>query len=88
MTYDVEFTPNAESDLSRLDASVAQRVLNRLRWLSENFDSVRPEALKGQWRGMYKLRIGDYRVFYTRTGSQRQILVHLVRHRREVYKVR
>ena len=42
--------------------------------------------LKGQWRGMFKLRIGDYRVFYTRTDSKRQILVHIVRHRREVYK--
>ena len=88
MTYDVEFTPNAESDLSRLDKSTAQRVLNRLRWLSENFDSLRPEMLKGQWRGMFKLRIGDYRVFYTRAGSKRQILVHLVRHRRDVYKSR
>ena len=30
--YGMEFTSNAESDLSRLDAPIAQRVLKRLRW--------------------------------------------------------
>ena len=34
--YGVEFTPNAESDLGRLDAPIAQCVLARLRWLAKN----------------------------------------------------
>ena len=62
--YELEFTSNAESDLSRLGAPMAQRVLTRLRWLAENFDVIRPEALRGEWRGMFKLRVGDYRVLY------------------------
>ncbi len=45
--YEVEFTANAESDLDRLGAPIAQRVLTRLRWLAENFDAIRPEALRG-----------------------------------------
>ena len=44
--YDVEFTLDGEADLTRLDAPEAQRVLNRLRWLAENFDAIRLEALK------------------------------------------
>ena len=79
--YDVEFTANAESDLGRLDAPIAHRVLTRLRWLTENFDSVRPEALSGQWKGMFKLRVGDYRVLYTCDRAERKIVVHLVGHR-------
>jgi mRNA-degrading endonuclease RelE of RelBE toxin-antitoxin system len=43
MMYQVGFTPGAESDLSRLDAPIAQRVLKRLRWLAENFEAIRPE---------------------------------------------
>ena len=40
VTYGVEFTRTAERDLSRLDKTVAQQVLDRLRWLAENADSV------------------------------------------------
>ncbi len=60
--YGVEFTSNAETDLARLDAPVAQRVLKKLRWLAENFEAIRPEALTGQWQGVLKLRVGDYRI--------------------------
>ena len=86
--YEVEFTSNAESDLSRLDAPIAQRVLTRLRWLAENFDAIRPEGLRGDWRGMFKLRVGDYRVLYTCNRAKREIVVHFAKHRREVYRVR
>ena len=62
--YHVEFTPNAEADLARLEALVAQLVLNRLRWLAENFEAIRTEALTGRFSGVFKLRVGDYRVLY------------------------
>ncbi len=85
--YQVDFTPGAESDLSRLDAPIAQRVLKRLRWLAENFEAIKPEPLTGQWQGVFKLRVGDYRVLYTFDRAKRKIVVHFIRHRREVYKV-
>ena len=84
--YAVDFTPTAESDLARLDAPFAQRVLKRLRWLSENSEAIRPEPLTGKWQGVSKLRVGDYRVLYTYDRKERIIVVHFVRHRREVYK--
>ena len=85
--YRVELTPGAEANLARLDALTAQRVLKRLRWLAGNFETIRPEALTGQWRGMFKLRVGDYRVLYTCNRIDEKIVVHFVRHRREVYKI-
>lgn len=86
--YQVDFTPGAESDLSRLDVPVAQHVLKRLRWLAENFEAIKPEPLTGQWQGVFKLRVGDYRVFYTCDRAKRRIVVHFIRHRREVYKIK
>lgn len=84
--YQVDFTSNAESDLSRLDPPVAQQVLRKLKWLAENIDAIKPEPLTGQWQGVFKLRVGDYRVLYTYDRTQNKIVVHFVRHRREVYK--
>ncbi len=59
--YEVGFTPQGNEDLGRLDKPVAQRVLNRIRWLAENFEALSPQPLTGRWQGLYKLRIGDYR---------------------------
>ena len=82
----VEFTAGAETDLARLDKPVAQRVLKKLRWLAENFEVITPEPLTGQWQGIFKLRVGDYRVLYTCDREKQKIVVYFVRHRREVYK--
>ena len=86
MTCDVELTPTAEDDLDRLDTTVADRVIAKLRWLAENADTVRVETLSGWWRGVCKLRVGDYRVIYTRDLAARRIVVHFVRRRSDVYK--
>lgn len=86
--YPVEFSPDAEADLKRLDRSIAQLVLRKLRWLSENFDAITPEPLTGDWQGIFKFRVGDYRVLYSFDRTDTVITVFLVRHRREVYKMR
>ena len=86
--YRVEFVPQAESDLAHLSRPIAQRVLKRLRWLAENLDAISPEPLSGQWRGVFKLRVGDYRVLYTFDEAKQEIIVHLVGHRSDVYKTR
>jgi mRNA interferase RelE/StbE len=82
----VVLTAQAEADLARLDKMVANQVLKRLRWLTENFDLIVPQPLTGQWRDHYKLRAGDYRVIYRIEGQEPEIVVELIRHRREVYK--
>ena len=86
--YYVDFTPDAEADLARLDTPIAERVIKKLRWLVDNFDTLKPEALTGEWQGVFKLRVGDYRILYTFDKAKRKIIVHFVRHRHEVYKIK
>jgi len=86
--YRIRFTPEAEADLARLGSFAAQRVLKKLRWLAENLDIMIPEPLTGPWQGVFKLRIGDYRVLYTFDKAELNITVHFVKHRRQVYKTR
>ena len=86
--YHVKFTPTAAEDLARLDKPIAQRILTKIRWLAENFRVLTPKPLTGQWQGVYKLRVGDYRVLYTFSKTETSITVNFVRHRREVYKTK
>ena len=87
MTYEVELTATAESDIRRLDSAAARRVVAKMHWLAENLDATRLETLTGEWRDVFKLRVGDYRVLYTREVAEQRIIVHFVRHRREIYRM-
>lgn len=60
--WEIEFLPRAVQDLSNLDDAVASRVLKKMRWLAESFASIKPESLVGEFAGVLKLRVGDYRV--------------------------
>jgi len=84
--YSLYLMPEARDDLGSLDKPIAQRVLNKLRWLAENFEAITPEPLTGEWKGLFKLRIGSYRALYTVNWTERRLVVHLIKHRREVYK--
>lgn len=86
--YRTDFTPAAVDDLRRLSKPIAQRILTKIRWLADNFEAVTPEALSGQWEGVYKMRVGDYRVLYTFSKAEISITIHFVRHRRQVYKTK
>lgn len=84
--YQVKFRDEAIDDLSRLDKPVAQRILDKTKWLAENFDSITPERLSGEFKELYKLRVGDWRVGYTAHGDI--ITVHIIDHRSRIYKTR
>ena len=84
--YRLEIMPKAEADFARLDATIEQRILDKLRSLCENCDTHRHEALRVPYRGKFRLRAAnDYRVIYTFNRQTRKIIVHEVGHRSSVY---
>ncbi len=85
MSYLVEFTPGAINNLGLLTSANQQRTLNKIRWLSENFENISPQALSANLSGLFKLRVGDYRVIYSFDLESQRITIHKIGHRREVY---
>ncbi|RKU09201.1 type II toxin-antitoxin system mRNA interferase toxin, RelE/StbE family [Candidatus Poribacteria bacterium] len=84
--YRLEIMPKAETALARLDATIEQRVLDKLRALCENCDTHRHEALRDPHRGKFRLRVaGAYRVIYIFNRQTRTVVVHDVGHRSSVY---
>ena len=61
MSYKVDFTLQAEEDLSRLDKTIAQNIAHKIDWLSQNIENVTPAPLKGKFKGKYssELVIGE-----------------------------
>ena len=84
--YQLAFLPEVEGDLKRLDRPIRRRILRKVQWLSEHTLEIPHDPLSGQWAGTYKLRVGDYRIVYALDHEQRVVIVHVIGHRREVYK--
>ena len=82
----IEWTESAIEDIKKLDKQISQRVLTRITWFSTNFERVIPEPLTGDFKGAFKLRIGDWRVIYTVEGKT--ILIQFIGHRRDIYKTK
>jgi mRNA interferase RelE/StbE len=72
-----------EKDLNRLDRKAATRTMDGLeKTLVRN--PAAGTALSGEFKGMFRIRIGDYRVIYTKTADG--VLVLRIAHRKEAYR--
>ena len=85
MSYGVEFTPAGLDSLEGLTLTIQERILRKIQWLAENFNDVSPQALTADLSGLFKLRIGDYRVIYSFDVEAQIMTIHKVGHRRDVY---
>ena len=89
MLYRVEFTPEAADNLANLSQTIQERILRKIKWLSENFGDVSHQGLSAYLSWLSKLRIGDYRVIYSFDDKAERevtsIMIHRVGHRREIY---
>ena len=86
--YRVRFLDTASKQLAVLDKPVARRIVERVQWLAENLADANFEALTGNFEGLFKLRVGDYRVVYEPIHDEQLIIVHVIGHRREIYRRR
>ncbi len=86
MAYQVEFRQEGLDDLRRLDRAVAPANPQQVEVVDASFDHIIPQPLTGELQGLFKLRVGDYRIIYSVNSEQSLIVVHLVGHRREIYR--
>lgn len=88
MTYRIRILDTATRELAKLDKPSGRRVVERIHWLAANLDDIKPEVLTGDLAGLYKFRAGDYRIVYEILHDEQTIVIHIVGHRREVYRRR
>jgi mRNA interferase RelE/StbE len=85
MTYRLVFTPAADRQLDALPKGFLSRLRRRLEALVT--DPLQPgtKALTAQFRGLRRLRLGDYRVIYRVNDEAGTVKVVLLGRRRDVY---
>jgi mRNA interferase RelE/StbE len=89
MAWKIEFSAEAEKELSQLDKPIIKRILKFLLERVAPLDNPRllGEALRGNELGKYwKYRIGNYRLICAIQDDKVRILVMRIGHRKSVYR--
>ena len=84
MKYGIRLLRSAEKEMEKLPVEIHSRISRRILSLEDN---PRPKgAKKLSARDEYRLRVGNYRILYTVSDSDRAVTIIAVGHRREVYR--
>lgn len=88
MAWSIELTQTAEKQLKKLDRQWQQKILDYMEFeiaILEN-PRARGKALLGDKIGLWRYRIGSYRVICQIEDEDLTILAIMIGHRREVYQ--
>lgn len=86
-TYSVRTTPDFDKQIKKLDSFISKKILM---WLYKNIENTEDPRTKGKGlsksnRGLWRYRIGDYRVICSIEDDQLIVLALEVGHRSKVY---
>ncbi len=79
----ITISPRAEKELKKITKIDQIAVAIKIRSLIENI-IVNEEKLSG-YKGIFRIRIGNYRLVYRKTSQE--IYIVLIHHRKDVYKI-
>ena len=86
MRYAIRIKESAARELQRIEPSDRERLIAAIDRLAE--DPFAGSALKGELRGLRRIRVGDYRLIYEVQEHDLVVLVLRAAHRREAYRRR
>ena len=79
MTWACEFTEQAKEDLRSLPKAIQKRVARVVTQMASDPFQGDVKALKGEeWHGVFRRRIGDYRLLFTVERSREPVVVHQI----------
>jgi mRNA interferase RelE/StbE len=84
--YQLKYRKQARNYLARLPLQIKTIIIDKLHQIAADPDLVRPDIKSLKGRVGYRLRIGQYRVIYTRHDEYLVIEIVKIRSRGDIYK--
>ena len=85
MVWKIEMTGEAEKELARIDKPAAKRIVRYLRERVSVDPRSSGKSLRGDLSGLWRYRIGDYRVICELYDKKVSVLLVRIAHRKDVY---
>ena len=86
MSFSIRIKRSAAKELERITKPNRTRIVEGIDRLADN--PFLGNALKGELRGLRRLRVGDYRILYEVQDDALLVLVIRIARRRDVYRRR
>ncbi len=83
--YEIEYTKRAKKQIKEFPRDTQIAVMTAIHSFEQNPRPHGYEPVKER-RGVYRMRVGNYRIFYTIDDKKVTVIVVSVMHRREAYK--
>ena len=87
MKYDVEYSKTAVDTIKKIDSSTSKIIRN---WIEKNLINtenprIKGKALTSDLKGLWRYRVGDYRILADIQDDKIVILILDIRHRSKIY---
>ncbi len=88
MAWTIEYAASVKKSVRNIDAQARQRIRKYLEQRVANLDNPRDlgTSLVGSLGGLWRYRVGDYRIICEIQDDRLRVLVLTIGHRREVYR--
>ncbi len=83
--FNVEYAKSVTKDLKSLPKQLRARALN----VAEDIlarDPYQGRPVAGPYKGLYRFRVGEYRIVYSIEKDRLVVLVLRIRHQKDVYR--
>ncbi|WP_341808567.1 type II toxin-antitoxin system RelE/ParE family toxin [Wolbachia endosymbiont (group E) of Neria commutata] len=85
--YEIEFLDNVtKNDIPALPVTIEGRINRAIRERLTVSPDKLGKALHHEFKGSFRLRVGDYRIIYEIEIPERKVLITAIRHRKDVYE--
>ena len=84
MTFDVSYSSRSRKFLKKVDKILAKRLVEKIEKLMENPIIHDTKTVEGS-KGLFRIRVGDYRILYKVDYSNNLIGVIKIDKRRRIY---
>ena len=78
--YRIAYRPEVVKDLAGIEKVMAQRLLDKTKWLASNLENLRHEPISPDLPGVSKYAVGEWRIFYSVDREEHLVDVHLIAH--------
>jgi len=74
--YQLAYRPAILKDLADLEPTMAQRLLDKTKWIASNIDNLRHEPIATDLPALSKYAVGDWRIFYSIDREEQLVDIH------------
>ena len=87
MSWKIKVDRRVKKDLKTIPNPVIKRIRLKMESMAENPAKYKHFALKGdRLKGFFRLRVGNWRVFYSLNTNIQEITIWSVIHRKDAYR--